>query len=78
MDGSRLFNSLPNNLRNIKSVSVIEFKEQLDKFLALLPDQPKVVDLVPSVCNQITAKQSNSIVDVINHLKSSYGGGCYC
>ena len=40
-----------------------------------LPDQPKVGDLVPSVCNQITAKPSNSIVDVINHLKSSYGGG---
>ena len=75
VDGPRLFNSLPKNLRNIKSVSVMEFKEHLDKFLALLPDQPKVGDLVPSVCNQITAKPSNSIVDVMNHLKSSYGGG---
>jgi hypothetical protein len=33
-------------------------------FLALLPDQPKIGDLVPSTCNQLTARQSNSLLVV--------------
>ena len=75
VNGPRLFNCLPAGLRNTKKVSVPEFKEKLDKFLSQLPDHPKVGDLVPNVCNQITARPSNSIVDVINHRKNNYGGG---
>ena len=73
--GPRLFNCLPSNIRNTSRVSVLEFKEKLDKFLGLLPDQPKVGDLIPNVCNQNTLTPSNSIVDVINHMKTIYGGG---
>ena len=75
MRGPRLFNSLPKSIRDTTRVSVLEFKEKLDQFLALLPDQPKVGDLVPNVCDQITLKPSNSNTDVISHLKTSYGGG---
>ena len=75
VNGPRLFNSLPKKLRDIRKVSVDDFKEQLDNYLADLPDHPKVGDLIPHVCNQITAKPSNSIVDVIKSLKHSYGGG---
>ena len=75
VNGPRLFNCLPKNIRNIKKVSVPEFKEHLDKFLGQLPDQPKVGDLIPNVCDQLTARPSNSIVDVVNHIKNSYGRG---
>ena len=51
VNGPRLFNCLPKNIRNIIRVSVPEFKEHLDKFLGQLPDQPKVGDLTPNVCN---------------------------
>ena len=46
--GPRLFNCLPSNIRNTSRVSVLEFKEKLDKFLGLLPDHPKVGDLIPN------------------------------
>ena len=75
VNGPRLFNSLPKKLRDIRKVSVDDFKEQLDKYLSALPDHPKVGELIPHVCNQITAKPSNSIVDVANLFKHSYGGG---
>ena len=73
--GPRLFNSLPRYIRNLKNKSKEEFKEKLDQFLASLPDQPKIGDLVPSICNQNTAKPSNSLTDVILHHKNIYGGG---
>ena len=75
MAGPRLFNCLPINIRNFTKASMDDFKEKLDFFLATLPDQPKVGDLIPSVCNQLTAKPSNSLLDVSNYKKSIYGGG---
>ena len=73
--GPRLFNTLPRNIRDTTKVSVEDFKEKLDNFLSLLPDQPKVGDLVPNVCDQVTLKPSNSVIDVIKHMKTNYGGG---
>ena len=71
--GPKLFNSLPAHLRNMKKSS--NFKEKLDIFLATLPDQPLIGDLTPNICSQITAKPSNSLVDVILQTKMNYGGG---
>ena len=62
-------------LRDTKKVTTEQFKEKLDQSLATLPDHPKIGDLVPTTCNQITAKPSNSIIDVIKHQNSIYGGG---
>ena len=54
--------------------SKLVFKEELDLFLATLPDQPHIGDLMSNVCNQFPAKPSNSLVDVIPTMKV-YGGG---
>ena len=73
--GPKLFNSLPKYLRDVRNKSTEEFKEKLDKFLTDLPDHPLIGDLLPQVCNQITAKPSNSLKDVILHQRRLYGGG---
>ena len=75
VNGPRLFNCLPKNLRDVKKVTVDKFKEKLDNFLALMPDQPKIGDLIPSTCNQLTARPSNSLLDVTKQQLQSYGGG---
>ena len=72
--GPKVFNSLPKYLRKIKRNSSVDFKEELDLFLAKLPDQPHIGDQVPHICDQVTAKPSNSLVDVLAH-KNAYGGG---
>ena len=41
------------------------FKGKLDEFLAAIPDQPIVGDLVPSITNVITERPSNSLLDWI-------------
>ena len=74
VSGPKLFNCLPKYLRNRSKVTKEEFKEELDKFLGEIPDQPKIGDLVPSVCDQITAKPSNSLVDVLRRNANNYGG----
>ena len=44
--GPRLYNSLPKYLRDIKSVKTEKFKFELDKFLELIPDPPKMPNYV--------------------------------
>ena len=63
VNGPRLFNSLPAELRNVTSCSVDSFKRQLDDFLSCLPDEPSCDNLKPGAVNYITGRQSNSIVD---------------
>ena len=63
VNGAKLFNSLPSSIRNLKKVSVDDFKSKLDKYLELLPDEPKLANYTPSVCDQINASPSNSIID---------------
>ena len=70
MNVPRLFHCLPKKLRDLKKVTMDKFKIELDKYLATLP----VGDLVPTICNQITAKPSNSLLDVSQHQKNMYGG----
>ena len=56
------FNVLPKKLRNSKSKDVEEFKSLLDNFLQSIPDEPKDGEYVPSACDQITLKPSNSLI----------------
>ena len=58
---SRLWNSLPQSLRDDRSSDLGEFKFKLDQFLELVPDQPKVSGLVPDASNQ-DGSPSNSIL----------------
>ena len=73
--GPSLFNCLPGHLRDSTKQSTEEFKEKLDRFLATMPDQPVIGDLVPAVCNQHTARPSNSLIDVIPFKRRNHGGG---
>ena len=44
--GPRLYNLLPKYLRDIKSAKTEKFKFELDKFLELIPDEPKLPNYV--------------------------------
>ena len=57
-----LFNALPKHLRNSKGKNIEDFKTLLDKHLESIPDEPKVGDYIPSACDQITLKPSNSLI----------------
>ena len=59
--GPRLYNSLPKYLIDIESVKTEKFKFELDKFLELIPDEPKMP-------NYVTASGSNSILDQLTHF----------
>ena len=59
---SFVYNSLPKHLRDIESVKTEKFKFELDKFLEIIPDQPKMP-------NYVTASGSNSILDQLTHLR---------
>ena len=59
----RLYNSLPKYLRDIDSVKTEKFKFELDKFLELFPDEPKMH-------NHATAAGSNSILDQLTHMRA--------
>ena len=61
--GPRLYNSFPKYLRDIESIKTEKFKFELDKFLELIPDEPKMP-------NYVTASGSNSILDQLTHLRA--------
>ena len=61
--GPRLYNSLPKYPRHIESVKTEKFKFELDKFLELIPDEPKMP-------NNITASGSNIIPDQLTYLRA--------
>ncbi len=58
MQGARLFNCLPRNLRDMAGQSIDMFKRNLDKFLRLVPDEP----LVPGY-TAMRKTDSNSLLD---------------
>ena len=65
-----MYNSLSKYLRDPESVKTEKFKFEFDKFLELIPDEPKM----PSYVN---AAGSNSILDQLTHLRAQgiYQGG---
>ena len=62
--GPRLFNSLPQSIRNLTGCDVTTFKGVLDKFLQTLPDQP----LLPSLTH-LRVCDTNSVVDWVNRRR---------
>ena len=56
--GPRIFNSLPQSVRNITDCDVDTFKTQLDRYLALVPDEP----LIPGY-TRYRSSHSNSLLD---------------
>ena len=55
--------SLPKYLRGIESVTTEKIKFELDKFMELIPDEPKMP-------NYVTASGSNRILDHLTHLRA--------
>ena len=53
--GVRLFNSLPQEIRDISSDKVQKFKSALDKFLSTVPDEP-------TVAGRVRAAETNSLL----------------
>ena len=53
--GPRLFNMLPPAIRNISNTSVAVFKNNLDKFLASLPDKPVLSGYASTCDNSLTS-----------------------
>ena len=72
--GPMLFNCLPKEIRNMKGCGVEEFKENLDKFLQTIPDEPKIGGAMP-----LNTKQSNSIIHQLERgeWKSVDPAGCH-
>ena len=61
VQGPKLFNSLPKNIRNLKNCDIHDFKKMLDKYLSSIPDEP----LLPSYV-KFRRADTNSIVDMIS------------
>jgi len=61
--GAKLFNALPKSIKNLRKISIEDFKFKLDKLLEGIQDEPKLPGYVPHGCNQISAVPSNSIID---------------
>jgi len=67
---SKIFNSLPSDLRN-SNQKLNTFKKKLDTFLEQIPDHPISPGLTPVLINPVTNKHSNSLLDWINYVKLS-------
>ena len=61
--GSRLFNVLPQYLRNMTNVELPEFKKKLDEFLATVPDEPQSPGYT-----EIRRAESNSLLHMVQTL----------
>ena len=61
--GSRLFNVLPQHLRNMTNVELPEFKKKLDEFLASVPDEPQCPGYT-----DLRKAESNSLLDMVQTL----------
>ena len=67
--GPRLYNSLPQYLRNIDlNRSLLDWKIKLDNFLSGIPDNPVTSPNESGQCDMFTAKQTNSLLSWIPFL----------
>ena len=64
INGPRIFNSLPQSIRNITKCDLTVFKTQLDRFLRRVPDQP----LIPGY-TAIRQCDTNSLIDWLGNAQ---------
>ena len=57
VNGPRLFNAMPQSIRNTSECSIESFKAVLDKYIVSVPDEPRVRALIP-----YCSKSSNSLL----------------
>ena len=76
IQGAKLFNAMPINIRNLRNCSKNMFKAKLDKYLASVPDEPQI----PGYTSCRMA-DSNSLIDMVisaesgDMVKSAESGG---
>ena len=68
VNGVKLFNIMPKNVRNLTNVSLSTFKRALDKFLNSVPDEPQI----PGYTAHRRAS-SNSLLAMLSENKKSLG-----
>ena len=66
VQGARLFNAMPKQIRDMTNTPLLNFKRALDSYLALVPDEP----LLPSY-TAFRRADTNSIVDMQKFAKSA-------
>ena len=71
ISGPQLFNTLPAFIRGMTGCSLEDFKESLDVFLALVPDEPKCDELTPRSTCVFTSRPSNSLIDQLRNLDTT-------
>ena len=64
IQGPKLFNSLPREIKDMSGCGLEKFKEALDNFLTEIPDEPPAPGLIPGACS-VDALPSNSLLDQI-------------
>ena len=57
VNGPRLFNVLPESLRNMSGCSIVSFKNALDRHLVTVPDEPRIPGLI-----KYCSRASNSLL----------------
>ena len=70
VNGPQLFNTLPKYIRNMSNCSVTDFKEKLDQYLTVIPDQPLIGNLIPATCDLYSLSPSNSLIDQIREFRA--------
>ena len=72
--GPKLFNAMPSEVRNFNSEGnnkILAFKNNLDKYLSFIPDQPHIKGVR-------RAASSNSLVDQIFYKRPSNFSWSFC
>jgi hypothetical protein len=64
--GARLFNAMPQHIRNKSQCSTEDFKGLLDEYLLTVPDEPRIQGYT-AFCHA----PSNSLVDMVDEAKKS-------
>ena len=67
--GAKLFNCIPQTIRNMTKCDVDTFKQKLDLFLSKIPDQPLFREAIPTTTDQHTLKPSNSLIDQVREYQ---------
>ena len=70
VNGPQLFNTLPKYIRDMSNCSVTDFKEKLDQYLSVIPDQPLIGNLIPATCDLYSLSPSNSLIDQIREFRA--------
>ena len=66
INGGRLFNELPKDIRNLTNVSLETFKRAVDQFLKTVPDEPQLVGYTAQ-----RRASSNSLLEMVNVARKS-------